>query len=320
MDNRITKKRLSDLLSYDWILIIVVAVAAIILMELLFTFTSVRTTEGQRFNYFYDENVSSDNDGVFIETVNRNNLFSFDIKEISSEALTSDYNVLSVRLSTYDGDVIFTDTFDSGEEGASVRAKTIIDGFKMFTFGDDTDEESILYNAKKYLSGFLADGKTDVSDYANLDENKISENFNVRAGERVYRNDINAGLISVKDEYARIKKLCEEVAYFQKVLDYDKTRGDDSIFYSYKRFEQAAANGEEVPTEYEQAAPKNYGINLTKLGEKARNTFYVRNKNNSAAVVVLAFDFKAQIPDLQYETLSFINAIIRNYADFADLL
>ena len=324
MDSRITKKRLSEFLSYEWIFMIVVAVAAIIVMELLFTVISVRTTEGQRFNYFYDENVSSKYDETFYEIINRNT-FSFDVKEISSESLTSDYNVLSVRLTTNDGDAIFTDTFDSGSDGnPSIRANTIIDSYKMFTFGDDTDEESILYSAKEYLSKFLAAGKTDPTDYANLDESKIAARFDARTKkERVYRNDINAGRISVSDEYDRIKKLCEEVSYFEKVLNYDKTRADgDSIFYSYKRFEQTVINagGENKPNGYDESIAKNYGINITKLGEKAKRAFAVKDTELVADVVVLAFDFKSVIPDLQYETLSFINSIIRNYADFADAL
>ena len=64
---------------------------------------------------------------------------------------------------------------------------------------------------------------------------------------------------------------------------------------------------------------KNYGLNVSKLGEKARNAFYVKD-DLAADVIVVAFDFRKQALDLQYETLSFINSVIRNYADFAESL
>ena len=322
MDNRITKKRLSDFLSYEWILIIITVVAAIVLLELFFTFLKVKTTPGQRFNYYYDENVYSDNDGVFIGTVNKGDTFSYDIREVSGEALSGDYNVLSVRLSTGDGDVIFTDNYEKQSgDGTTARVKTIIDSYGMFTFGGGNDEDGILFSAKKYLSEFLKEGEINPTVYANLDENKIIANFNERTKkERIYRNDLNAGLISSENEKERIKKLCEEVAFFEKVVEYDKTlNADDSIFYSYKKGEQTVNNGGKAPLGYEESYAKNYGINLSRLGEKARNTFRVKG-DYSADVIVLAFDFRKQATDLQYETLSFINSIIRNYADFINLL
>ena len=44
MDAKITKKRLNILLSYDWIKIILLAVAAILVWSLIFTMTATRVT------------------------------------------------------------------------------------------------------------------------------------------------------------------------------------------------------------------------------------------------------------------------------------
>ena len=52
MDARITKKRVGHMLSYDWIKIIAIAAAAIVLWSLLFTMTATRATVGQTF-YLY---------------------------------------------------------------------------------------------------------------------------------------------------------------------------------------------------------------------------------------------------------------------------
>lgn len=325
MDNRITKKRLSDFLSYEWIVIIIVSAIAIVAAELISTIVSVRTTAGQRFDYFYDENVSPLEDSALYEKLS--GVFSYDVREVKSETLTSDYNVLSVRLTTGDGDVIFTDTYEKAESDGKtyVRAKTIIDSYRFFTFGDESDEESLLHYALKYLSGFLKEGETEEGEtdptvYDNLDQSKIERNFNFRATDRIYKNDLRAGKISVKDENERIKKLCEEVSYFKKIIDYDKTLGDDSIFYSYKQGEQFVLNGGEKSDGYDARVQKKYGLNLSKLGEKAKNAFSLRERGKEGDVIALAFDFRTGIPDLQYETISFINCVVKNYADFADSL
>ena len=49
MDAKITKKRLGHLLSYDWVKILVVAVAAVMVWSLVFTMTATRITTTQRF-------------------------------------------------------------------------------------------------------------------------------------------------------------------------------------------------------------------------------------------------------------------------------
>ena len=49
---KITKKRLNILLSYDWIKIILLAVAAILVWSLIFTMTATRVTPAQNFTIF----------------------------------------------------------------------------------------------------------------------------------------------------------------------------------------------------------------------------------------------------------------------------
>ena len=61
MDNKLTKKRLSDFLAYEWILTIIIAVAAIVVWELVYTMSAVRLTVGQAFKYYYDEKASTIN-------------------------------------------------------------------------------------------------------------------------------------------------------------------------------------------------------------------------------------------------------------------
>lgn len=307
MDNKLTKKRLSDFLAYEWILTLIVAVAAIVLWELVYTVSSVRLTTGQSFKYYFDENVSSLGDGAFY-TMLSDDVFSYDVKELSSEQLTSKYNVLSTRLSVYEGDVIFTDTVEN--ESQPVRAKTLADSYGY-------NYERLLSDAEEYVSQFYTDGK--------LDDGKIQAHFNERARKRVYKNALKSGEISVADEIGRIEKLEKEIADFKTLL----SNGKDGLFFRYTRYEQTLATVDDKnKASYEKlfnAEKENgrenavYGLNLGALtGGKTDVTKFVKlNGENGSAenVTLLVFDFKDEQPDLQYEVISFINALVRNCSD-----
>lgn len=307
MDNKLTKKRLSDFLAYEWILTLIVAVAAIVLWELVYTVSAVRLTTGQSFKYYFDENVSSLGDGAFY-TMLSDDVFSYDVKELSSEQLTSKYNVLSTRLSVYEGDVIFTDTVEN--ESQPVRAKTLADSYGY-------NYERLLSDAEEYVSQFYTDGK--------LDDGKIQAHFNERARKRVYKNALKSGEISVADEIGRIEKLEKEIADFKTLL----SNGKDGLFFRYTRYEQTLATVDDKnKASYEKlfnAEKENgrenavYGLNLGALtGGKTDVTKFVKlNGENGSAenVTLLVFDFKDEQPDLQYEVISFINALVRNCSD-----
>lgn len=314
MDNKLTKKRLSDFLAYEWILTIIVAVAAIIVWELVYTVSAVRLTTGQSFKFYYDENVASLGDGYFYEMLS-DDVFSYDVKELSSESLNSNYNVLSTRLSVYEGDVIFTDS--AAKEDGNVRAAELADQYGY-------NYERMLSDAKEYLKKFLKDGETNMLVYDNLDEDKIIANFNVRAEKRVYKNALKAGEISYRNELERIKKLCAETSDFEKLL----SCGKDGLFYRYTRYEQSAKNAQEKNKEsYETLVGKEkeagrenavYGLELGALsGGRNSVTKYVKRagKADAAGVTLLVFDFKSEQEDLQYEAIAFINAIVRDCSD-----
>ncbi|MBR0190377.1 MAG: hypothetical protein IJQ23_08355, partial [Clostridia bacterium] len=128
MDNKLTKRRLSDFLAYEWILMIIVAVAAILVLELAYTMAATRLSTGQQFKYYLDEDIysfdASDKsiyDLLGVETGKNGKTFSYDVLSVETENLTSSYNVLSVRLSVQEGDAIFTTSVE--KEGEAVRVK-----------------------------------------------------------------------------------------------------------------------------------------------------------------------------------------------------
>ena len=99
MDNRITKKRLSEYLSYEWILILVIAIAGIIVWELAYTIASVKLTSGQHFKYYYDYTVSSSGQAQLHALFDKHDTFSYDVLKVSYEDRTADMQILTARLS-----------------------------------------------------------------------------------------------------------------------------------------------------------------------------------------------------------------------------
>ena len=53
MDNRFTKKRVANMLSYDWLKMVVIVLVIIFVWVLAFTIGAPRATTGQTFGIFY---------------------------------------------------------------------------------------------------------------------------------------------------------------------------------------------------------------------------------------------------------------------------
>ena len=109
MDAKITKQRLSRMLSYDWVKIIGVIVAVCIVWSLVFTMTATRITTTQQFKvYNYAGNRTFSD--KFLDLYDRafGEGFSYEILEISQESLNSEINtVLEARFSVGEGDLMF---------------------------------------------------------------------------------------------------------------------------------------------------------------------------------------------------------------------
>lgn len=316
MDNRITKKRLSNFLSYEWILMIVVIFLAIATMELMYSVTSTRITAGQFFKYYLDKNLSSDVADFYLslnyEPGKNGKTFSYDVLKVGMESLTVSDEVLTARLSVQEGDVIFTDTTE--EENGSSRAKQIVDGFPIMPLDD------LLSKAKEYIAGFTVGGE--------LSEELIRTHFDERMRkDNRFRTEEQkeAGRIL---ETERIQKLAKDVEDFEKLF----TADIDGLFFYYTKYENAHAlepDNEDWEILYgrEKSAGREnakYGINLSVLGygggdKKDVSRFFQRYDTRTADdVVVMVFDFTEYQPDLQFETISFINTIFRSCSDILD--
>ncbi len=327
MENKITKKRLSDFLSYEWIVMIIIAVVAILGWELIYKVSSVQLTTGQSFKYYYDQSISSVSNNTLVNGLLEHNTFSYDVIKLNTEMLDAENNVLLSRLSIKDGDVIFTDikgigkteTYEGKEYPVSVRAKAYVDSFDYPMYALD----DMLEDAKTYLkNNFIKDGQE--IDIDNIDDAKVEKVFRRRMkGDNRYRKEelIQKG---IKDEKARIVKLCQNVMYFEDFINNPEYQG---ALFKYTRFEQSynrSAN-EKTKNEYLEVMKtqqeKIYAIDigvLDELGNGLDATKIVQLKNPedkddklSKNVVLMVFDFKKDQPHLQYESLSFVCSTIQ---------
>lgn len=324
MDNRLTRRRLSDFLAYEWILTIVVAVAAIIVLELVYTMAATRLSTGQQFKYYLDEDIYSFDlsdkniyDLLGVETGKNGKTFSYDVLSVETENLTSSYNVLSVRLSVQEGDAIFTSSVE--QESETVRAKRIIDENPVYCL------EDLLERAENYLKTFTVDGG-DIYTESDYDENKIRDYFDERMkGDKRFKTDADKEE-GRQNEIGRIKKLAEEVKDFKFLLSVGEEKG---LFYKYTKYEQLSAENpddENYKAAYEKETEHIYGINMGALTHAPDRTdkksvseyLKITDTNSAQNVVLVLFDFGSYQKDLQFESISFLNTLVREFSDFLE--
>lgn len=320
MDNRITKKRLNHMFSYEWVAIILVIVAVIFVWEMAYSFFSVKLTAGQRFRIFYDYKISANQAEAFLDVLETNNTFSYDVLEVKYEQLLENSEVLYQRNQLGMTDAVITDVKNTGDETTHFRAAEIIDQYAMYAFDD------LILQAKEYVEGFKTDGT--------FDDYKIQTNFLSRMkGDNRFRTEAQKSA-GIEWEKTRLEKLEEDIATVEKLFEYDaelKSRGEESVFYSYKRYSQTLSETtndtakEYYQTLIESETEKNYGLKLWLLpnggGKKNPSNYFKSTYGSNAScedVVMMIFDVKSFQPDLQYETVSMLATVINEFSLIAD--
>lgn len=314
MDNRLTKRRLSDFLAYEWIMTIIAIVAAILVWELIYTVSATRLSVGQQFKFYLDEDISSNYSvhEILVPTPGENGkTFSYEILSVDTEKLVSSYNVLSVRLSVQEGDAIFTSS--ALKDDGKVRAKSVADDFSVY------DMNSLLNGAKEYLSQFTINGGN-IYNPDDYDDNAIRAYFDTRMkGDKRFKTDAEKEK-GRADEIARIKKLARDTKDFETIL----ATGDANLFFRYVKYEQASGGDENHETFGKAYAAERdkgeliYGLNFGALtGGKKNVSEYLKISETDSAenVVLMLFDFAKYQPDLQFESISFTVTLVREFSD-----
>lgn len=243
MDAKITKLRLSRMLSYDWLKIIGTAAAAIIVWVLIFTMTATRITPAQNFtvmNYTGNNSLSSG----FSKALNgayTNGVFTGEVLEFGTVDLTTAGDVagqlLEARVTTDEGDIMFVSqqpnpdtayTVEStNEQGEKVEEtlfghtylETFLSGYRWRVHDLNLENENSFFKQmERYLNKYYTAGYTDAS---SLDAKKVEEDFLARIQRTKDKRYKTAESIQQgKDEaVARIQKYQKALVSFYAYLE-----------------------------------------------------------------------------------------------------
>ena len=320
MDNKITKKRLNHMFSYEWIAIIFTMVAMIFVWEFGYSFLSVKPSVGQKFRIFYDYNISALQSEGFIDLLESTDTFSYEILELDDERVVQNSDVLTARNEVGMTDVLVTElnpTEIAGTDKPFVRGKGIIDAYKMYSY------DRLIKEAKEYVDGFKVNGV--------IDDALVLAEFNTRLkGDNRFRSEKEKQL-GFSLEKQRLEKLSEDILVVEKLIDYDKQRvsnGEETLFFTYRRFDQVIdrADTEEAKKYYlelqKNETEENYGLKVWLLSGGKRNPANYFNsvleKDVSCKNVILTlFDMTAHKGGLRFETVSLVATIVREFTNIA---
>ena len=229
MDAKITKKRLGQMLSYDWLKIVLVAAAVILVWTLAFTTTATRIKPSQSFgifNYCGSTVTAKYSDYPLLTE----NLFSYEVIERSAQDVTTggeEYalQIMEARLTTDEVDVLFAADIEGGYLQYTVDGETknttFLEDFLYRFYGYSyrlDGENGYLAQMANYLNGYYGG---DYLNADNLDEAKIESDFRARIAknkDKRYKKEaqIQAG---IQGEIERIEKYRQSLVDFNEYLD-----------------------------------------------------------------------------------------------------
>lgn len=322
MDARITKQRLGNLLSYDWLKMLVTIAIFVFLVVLLFTMTATRVTNAQTFTVYAYNDVTAGRDfNSLADKLKDEDVLSYDILETTTEKFSADsqYDLYSLRRTTGEGTVMFVsdvrvyETDDDGnpvldENGdPKIETESALYSLAMGSTVDSEDAISgTLYDCKyyiescaEYLSGFF-EGDWETSN--TLDEAAVRASFLERnSGDKRYKND-EAREKGIADERQRILDLrddylvvlqCFENGTF-KYTEYTAKNVDGSSFTSV------------------------LGINLGGLEKIADLAYYTDGEGNQVVsnlnLVILYNNFH-EANGLRFEPVTFLRYLYEEYGE-----
>lgn len=321
MDAKITKKRLSRLLSYDWIKIVALAVAAIVVWSLIFTMTATRITPAQQFTVFnYYSNNALENG--FYNVYNKTFLdgkFSYEVIETNVNDLTTggrDYagTLLEARLGTDEGDVMFIPNINDPStkveptvEGGEPTYTTYMQGFFNNWYYYIADVDEYLNGMRAYLSAYYTDGdEVENNNYIDgtMNKEKVRADFFARINrnkdKRFKKSDeIEAGVLQ---EYDRIEKYAVALKQFEAWI------ADGTV---------TLTNLQVLDKDGNAIRDGNFAVNLCPEGGKTEKLkeqvfYYTEDNAKTAKNMHLMFFNLAGVEDsFEYESLLYVNEVIK---------
>jgi hypothetical protein len=325
MDAKITKERLSRMLSYDWLKIVGGILAAILVWSLIFTMSATRITPAQQFtaiNYFGNVGTINTNfSGTLISAQNKG-IFSYEVIETTEVDVggNQEYGstLMETHIATSEGDVVFVPNIPNegykyerdGEEVYDTYLQSLVRGYSYCLMNlDRDDEEGFFMQMERYLNHYFTGGyKTGVLNEETVREdflNRIEENKDKRYKKK---DAIEKG---VKDDVARIQKYRDALVEFDGYLASGLVQLETTTVWDYdnnKLFLEGVYSINLCPNNETMPNLKNIAAYMkTVEGEEGeqQNVLCADNMH----VGLLTFDDVEE--GFEYESLLYVNYVIR---------
>ena len=256
MDARITKQRLGNLISYDWLKMLVTIVVFVLVLVLLFTMTATRPKNTQEYSiYAYTDLTATSSFTNLGDTLEERDALSYDILAINSESFAGNNYAsatYSARRAAGQGTVMFItdnpvyETDDNGdyvldEDGNRVLASNSeLYNFAMgMAYSADTRSSPAVYDTQyymqlceEYLVQFFGDdwADSDALDGATTPEQSFSR---LNDGDKRYKTeeqraqgiaDERERLLKLRGDYLAVSAAFEDGTFSHTV--YEGTRSD----------------------------------------------------------------------------------------------
>ena len=326
MDAKITKERLSRMLSYDWLKIVGFALAAILVWALIFTMTATRITPAQQFtaiNYFGNVSTVNTKFSVTLSDAFKKDIFSYEVLEISEVDVggNAEYGstLMETRMATSEGDVIFVPNIADGSVDYELNGEKVNEtylqrlvrsyGYNLMNL-DLEDPKGFFKSLETYLNPYYG------GDYkvGAMDEAAVRADFIARAEKNKDKRFKKTEQIEqgVKDEMARIQKYRDALVEFYGYLDSGLVALEKTTVLDYNDGGKVFREGV-------------FSINLCperekmpKLKEIAAYTETVTNENGEEQYLPCADNMNVALvtfadveEGFQYESLLYVNYVIR---------
>ena len=299
MDARITKQRLGNMLSYDWLKILLTIAIAALFFGMFFTMIGARPTYGQTFYvYAFDGLSTGGHFGTLGSDMENKSVFGYDILKTGSESFTSGGlyggTVYNSRRSAGEGRVLFIrdvrTTDDKGNVSSDLLNFLDYEGTSVEQFRFCIDPQKFLQDCREYLEPFFGEDLT-----GEINNEQARATFLARNGKDARFRTSSKKEKGVNNEVERLKKIRDDYLFVISQM------GQTIDYVTYTT---------EIKTHYIGFSMKQ--LNLTPLVYYIEEEEGEKRQTNSE-IALCIYNNNEREGDLKYESVNFIAYLLRRY-------
>ncbi len=308
MDARITKSRLANFLSYDWLKILLAVVFVIAALSVFFTTVRTRPKGEQEYSLFAYSDLTAGEDAPLLgDSLYEKGVFSYDVLLVNAEGFGSNMlanAAFNARRSTGQGNSMFIGNavFDDGDDTTEDKSmlQQFVEGYLVRTEDGGRKLELLLdarayfEEAGEYLVRFY--GENWREEGATQDAAAVEECFLNRNGKDKRFKTAKQKAQGIESEKGRIAKLRADL------LAVEAAFGDGTLTLTT------------VETEY---GAFTVGVCLGNLPGLSKLYYYTQDNGKVKTVEemnLVLFNNGSAMGDLKFETVSLLRYFLQTYA------